>query len=93
MGPLPLLVYINDLIGGLLSNTKLFSDDTSSFPVIHHVDTSANELNIDLYQISKWDFLRKMSFNPDSRKQAPPPPPPKKKFLGEKLRKFLFTFY
>ena len=71
MGPLPLLVYINDLIDELLSNAKLFSDDTSSFPVIHHVDTSANELNIDLYQIKKWDFLKKMSFNPDPRKQAP----------------------
>ena len=40
------------------------------FSVIHDVDTSANELNNDLYQINKWAFQWKMSFNPDSSKQA-----------------------
>ena len=47
------LVYINDLADGLSSNAKLLADDTSLFSVIHDVDTSANELNIDLYQINK----------------------------------------
>ena len=40
------------------------------FSVIHDVDTSANELNNDLYQINKSDFQWKMSFNPDPSKQA-----------------------
>ena len=40
------------------------------FSVIHDVNTSANELNNDLYQINKWDFQWKMSFNPDPSKQA-----------------------
>ena len=37
---------------------------------IHDVDTSANELNNDLYQINRWAFQWKMSFNPDPSKQA-----------------------
>ena len=53
LGPLFFLIYINDLADGLSSNAKLFAGDTSSFSVIHNVDTSANELNNDLYQINK----------------------------------------
>ena len=48
----------------------MFVDDTSLFSVIHDVDTSANELNNDLYQISKWNFQWKMSFKSDPSKQA-----------------------
>ena len=36
----------------------------------HNVDTSANELNNDLYQINKWTFQWKTSFNLDQSKQA-----------------------
>ena len=64
------MVDINDLADGLLSNAKLFADDTSLFSVIHDVGTSANELNNDLYQINKWAFQWKMSFNTDSSKQV-----------------------
>ena len=64
------MVYFSDLVDGLSSNTKLFADDTSLFSVIHDVDTSANELNNDLYQINKWAFQQKMSFNPDPSKEA-----------------------
>ena len=56
LGPLPFLIYINDLADGLSSNAKLFADDTSFFSFMHDVDTSANELNNDLYQINKWAF-------------------------------------
>ena len=45
LGPLPFLVYINDLADGLSLNAKLFAGDTSLFLVIQNVDTSANELN------------------------------------------------
>ena len=48
----------------------MFADDTSLFSVIHDVDASANELNNDLYQINKWAFQWKMSFNPDPSKQT-----------------------
>ena len=70
LGPLLFLIYINDLTDGLSSNAKLFADDTSLFSVIHDVDASANELNNDLYQINKWAFQWKISFNPDPSKQA-----------------------
>ena len=63
-------VLMQDVADGLSSNAKLFTNDTSLFSVIHHVDTSANELNNNLYQINKWAFQWKMSFNPDPRKQA-----------------------
>ena len=70
LGLLLFLIYINDLADGLSSNAKLFADDTSLFSVIHDVDASANELNNDLYQINKWAFQWKMSFNPDPSKQT-----------------------
>ena len=70
LGPLLFLIYINDLADGLSSNAKLFADDTSFFSFTHHVDTSANELNNDLYQIIIWAFQWKMSFNPDPSKQV-----------------------
>ena len=70
MGRLLFFVYINDLVDGLSSNAKLFADNTSLFSVIHDVGTSSNELNNDLYQINKWVFQWKMSFNPDIGKQT-----------------------
>ena len=69
LGLLLFLLYINDLADGLSSNAKLFADDTSLFSIIDNVDTSANELNNDLYQINKWSFQWKISFNPDPSKQ------------------------
>ena len=42
LGPLLLLVYINDLSTGLLSNPRLFADETSLFSVVHNRNTSAN---------------------------------------------------
>ena len=70
LGPLLLLIYINDLADDLSSNAKLFADDKSLFSVIRDVDTFANELNNDLYQINKWAFQWKMYFNLDTNKQA-----------------------
>ena len=48
LGPLLLLICINDLIIALSSNTKLFADDTSLLFVVFNVDSSAKELNDDL---------------------------------------------
>ena len=70
LGPLLLLIYINDLADDLSSNAKLFADDKSLFSVIRDVDTFANESNNDLYQINKWAFQWKMYFNLDTNKQA-----------------------
>ena len=52
LGPLHFLVYLNDLADGLLSNAKLFADDTSLFSSIHNANTTAKELNNDLVKIN-----------------------------------------
>ena len=70
MGPLIILMYINDLSCGLSSTTKLFPDDTSLFSVVHNATQSTNELNNDLEKISNWTYQWKMFFNPDKSKQA-----------------------
>ena len=70
LGPFLFLIYINDLSDNLISNAKLFADDTSLFSVVHDVNTSAKELNDDLKKVNDWSFQWKMSFNPDPSKQA-----------------------
>ena len=54
----------------LISNSKLFADDTSLFSVVHHLNTSANEINNYLKKIETGAHQWKMSFNPDPLKQA-----------------------
>ena len=70
LGPLLFLVYINDLSENLVSNTKLFADDTSLFSVIRNKHLSGQNLNEDLNKINHWAFRWKMNFNPDPSKQA-----------------------
>ena len=67
---LDLLLYINNLADGLSSNAKLFADDTALFSVIQDVETSADKLNNNFYQINEWVLQWKMTFNTDSMKQA-----------------------
>ena len=56
LGPLLILIYINDLADGFSSNAKLFADDTSLFFVVHNGITTAKELNNDLVKISRWAY-------------------------------------
>ena len=46
LGPLLLLVYINDLLQGLRYNAKLFADDTSLFSTITCPAISSQNLNV-----------------------------------------------
>ena len=48
LGPLPFLIYINNLSENLISNPRPFADDTSLFSVIFDRDLSAKNLNNDL---------------------------------------------
>ena len=57
------LIYINDLPDNLSSYTKLFADDASLSWVVHDINQSGIDLNVDLEKISNWIFQLKMSFN------------------------------
>ena len=70
LGPLFFLIYINGLSVDITSTVKLFADDTSLFSIVHDPNTSENELNKDLKEISEWAYQWKMLFNPDQHKQA-----------------------
>ena len=64
------LIYINDLSNDFKSKCKLFADDTSLFSVVHDIDASKNDLNLDLEKISEWAFQWKKKFNRDLTTQA-----------------------
>ena len=70
LGPLLILVYINDLSKNLSATAKLFADDTNIFSVIHDISLSSLQLYDDLIKISSWAHQWKMSFNPEVTKQA-----------------------
>ena len=70
IGPLLFLIYINDLPEGLITNAKLFADDTSLFSVVQDIAASTKELNNNLRNISNWTYQWKMIFIPDLTKQA-----------------------
>ena len=65
LGPLLLLIYINDLGGRINLQVKFFADNTSLFSVVTDPKVSASELNHDLIVMESWGQRWKMSFNPD----------------------------
>ena len=50
------LLYINDLTENLNSNPKLFTDDTSLFPIVNNVAQPNSQSNSDLIKINHWAF-------------------------------------
>ena len=70
LGPLLVLIYINDLSENLISVSKLFADDTSIFSTVFNTNKSSEDLNRDLLTINNRAFQWKMSFNPYPNKQA-----------------------
>lgn len=61
LGTILFLNYINDF---KLENVKLFVDDTFIF-----LNTSINNLNNDICEISEWEIQLKMCFSSDKSKQ------------------------
>ena len=55
LGPLPILIYINDLSQGILSSVKLFAGNTSLLSVVNRVNTSAARLNNDFMVMQGWE--------------------------------------
>ena len=54
LGPLLLLIYINDIVLDIGSNIRLFADDTSLFIIVDNPLTAARNVNADLEKISRW---------------------------------------
>ena len=53
LGPLLLLIYIDDLTENLKSNPKLFTDETSLLTLINHPNATAKQLCEDLDKIKE----------------------------------------
>ena len=70
IGTFLFLIYIDDLVDNLSSESKLFAYDTSLFSVIYDESVTAAKLNKDIETIFKWVHQWKMQFNPDKNKQA-----------------------
>ena len=60
----------NDISDDLITNIKLFANNTFLFSAVYDVNTSAINLNKDLSKINDWAIPWKMSFNSDPSKQA-----------------------
>ena len=52
LGPLLLLIYINDLPDGINSLCKIFADDTSYLSKVYDINKSVSELDVDLEKLS-----------------------------------------
>ena len=64
------LIFINNLSYYLISNPKLFSDDTLFFSFIHGINQSGINLNNDLKKLSSLACQWKMSFNPKQAQEG-----------------------
>ena len=51
LGPLLILINVNDLSDNLSTTAKLFVDDTSLFSIVQNINTSVCHLNSDLSKI------------------------------------------
>ena len=68
LGPLLFLLYINDIVLKLVSNIRLFADDTSLFIVVENPFEAADILNNDLAKITRWAGMWLVSFNPEKNR-------------------------
>ena len=70
LGPLFFLVYINDLVGNVRCDIKLFADDTWLFSVIYDKSKTAAELDRDLERVRLWAWQWKMKFNTEKTERV-----------------------
>ena len=64
------LIYVNDLLNGINSLSKIFADDTSLFSKVYDIHESASKLNDDLEKLTYRAYQWKMQFNSDPNKPA-----------------------
>ena len=70
LGPLLFLVYINDLTDNIISDMRLFADDSSLLTCVKGVDQTHEKLVKGLDTVTTWAYQWKMVFNPDFTQQA-----------------------
>ena len=82
LGPLLILIYINDVTENLKSDCLLYADDTSLFDIVDDPVTSSQKLNNDLSKINDWARKWLVTINPSktecmtfSAKRIKPPHP------------------
>ena len=63
LGPLLFLLYINDLPENIVSQVRLFADDTAVYITVNN-PTEQNTLQEDLDRLQKWEHSWDMEFNP-----------------------------
>ena len=64
LGPSLFLLYINDVPNSLVSNVRLFADDTVVYLTIHS-DGDTHVLQNDLDKLADWGKRWKMQFHPE----------------------------
>ena len=64
LGPSLFLFYINDLPNSLVSNIRLFANDTVMYLTIHSA-SDTHVLQNDLDKLADWEKLWKMEFHPE----------------------------
>ena len=62
LGPTMFIIYINDLPENILSNVRLFADDTILYKNINSID-DCKTLNTDLSKLQQWEERWLMEFN------------------------------
>jgi hypothetical protein len=64
LGPLLFLIYINDLVDVVHSNSRLYADDATIYIDFRDADRAADLLEDDLNQMMNWATRWLVSFNP-----------------------------
>ena len=64
LGPLFVLVYVNDISDTLLGSSRLFADDTSLSCSVSNISDIEGIMNHDLVMWSDWSNQWLISFNP-----------------------------
>ena len=65
LGPILFLVYINDLPDDIVSQVRLFADDTAIYLALENQNDS-DKLQRDLDKLQTWESRWDMEFNPPS---------------------------
>ena len=64
LGPTLFIIFINDIVNRINSNTRLFADDTILYKVLNQPISAGMELNTDLTNITKWASEWLVNFQP-----------------------------